>query len=196
MGAPKRGFKVLAAAQGNVTGMCYYLHHMMVRVNCPATNYPQVTLDSVFSLKSQTQLEEQHKDSLTLPTADFKDLPKTNETIEEYIWAFHGVEKISLGYVIHEDIFPPAAIINRVWDTAGSRYDSIDNELIARMRIIDADLPDPGISDDHYEVNGPFADSYVKDWSRVWDLLAAIFSAMEAWTVIKTFKAKRNGRGA
>ena len=51
-GAPNRGFKVSVVAQGNVTGMCYYLHHMTVRVNCPTTNYPQATLDLVFSLKS------------------------------------------------------------------------------------------------------------------------------------------------
>ena len=72
--------------------MCYYLHHMTVRVNCPTTNYPQVTLDLVFSLKSQTQLEEGHKDPPTQPTANFKDLPKTKEKTEEYIWAFRGVE--------------------------------------------------------------------------------------------------------
>ena len=129
--------------------MCYYLHHMTVRVNCPATNYPQVTLDSVFSLKSQTQLEEGHKDPLTLPTANFKDLPKTKETIEEYIRAFCGVEKSSLGYVICENIFLPAVITDPVRGTAGIRYDSIDDKLIARMRIIGADLQDPAISADH-----------------------------------------------
>ena len=32
-GAPNRGFKVLAGTQRNFTGMCYYLHHMTVRVN-------------------------------------------------------------------------------------------------------------------------------------------------------------------
>jgi hypothetical protein len=106
------------------------------------------------------------------------------------------VEKSSLGYVIREDIFRPAAIIDSAWDTAGSRYDSINDKMIARMRIIDADLQNPAISIDHYKVNGLFADSYVKDRSRVWDLLVAIFSATEAWTVIKTFKVKRNGRGA
>ena len=107
------------------------------------------------------------------------------------------VEKSSLGYVIREDmIFRPAAIIDPAWGTVGSRYDSIDDKLIARMRIIDTDLQNPMISADHYKVNGPFADSYVKDRSHVWDLLVAIFSATETWTVIKTFKAKRNGCGA
>ena len=113
-----------------------------------------MTLDLIFSLKSQTQLEEGHKDPPTLPTANCKDLPKTKETIEEYIRAFRGVEKSSLGYVIHEDIFPPAAITNPVWGTAGSRYDSIDNKLIARMRIINADLQNPVISADYYKVKG------------------------------------------
>ena len=107
--------------------MCYYLHHMTVRVNLATTNYTQVTLDSIFSLKSQTQLEEGHKDPPTQPTADFKDLPKNKETIEEYIWAFGGVEKSSLGYVIQEEIFPPAAITDPVWGATGSRYDSIDD---------------------------------------------------------------------
>ncbi len=32
-GQPNRGFKVSAAAQGNVTIMCYFLHHMTVCVN-------------------------------------------------------------------------------------------------------------------------------------------------------------------
>ena len=111
----------------------------------PHNELPAVTLESVFSLKSQTQLEEGHKDPLTLPIADFKDLPKTKETIEEYIWDFCGVEKTSLGYVICEDIFPPAAITDPVWGTAGSRYDSINNKLIAWMRIINADLQNPAI---------------------------------------------------
>jgi hypothetical protein len=75
-GAPNRGFKVSAEAQGNVLDMCYYLHHMTVRVNRPATNYPQVTLDSVFSLKSQTQLEEGHKDPLTPAYSQLQGLTK------------------------------------------------------------------------------------------------------------------------
>ena len=99
------GFKVSAAAQGSVMGMCYYLHHMITCVNRPTTNHPQVTLASVFSLNSQTQLEEGHKGPLTLPTANFKDLPKTKETIEEYIWEFRGVEKSFLGYIIRENIY-------------------------------------------------------------------------------------------
>ena len=77
-----RGFKVLAAAQGNITGMCYYLYHMTVRENYPTTNYLQLTLALVFQLKSQ-QLKEGHKDPPTQPTAKFKDLPKTKEMIEE-----------------------------------------------------------------------------------------------------------------
>ena len=76
---------------------------------------------------------------------------------------------------------------NLFWGTAGSRYDSINDTLITRMKIIDADLQNPVISTDHYKVNRLFSDSYVKDQFRVWDLLVAIFSATEAWTVIKTF---------
>ena len=150
----------------------------------------------VFYLKSQTQLEEGHKDPPTLPTAIFKDLPKTKETIEEYIWAFHRVEKSSLGYVIRESIFQPAAITDLEWGAAGSRYDFINDEMIVWMRIIEADLQNPAISIDHYEVSGPFADSYVKDWARFWDLLVAIFSATEAWTMIKTFKVSCSGCGS
>ena len=76
-GQPNRGFKVSAAAQGNVANMCYYLRHMTIRVNRPTTSYPQVTLLSVFRMKSQLQLEEAHKDPTTHPVADFKDLHKT-----------------------------------------------------------------------------------------------------------------------
>ena len=195
-GQPNRGFKVSAAAQGNVTNMCYYLRHMTIRVNRPTTSYPQVTLLSVFRMKSQFQLEEAHKDPTTHPVADFKDLPKTKETIEEHLRAFRGVEKSSLGYVTRDDLFPPATAIDPEWGELGSRYDNIDDELIARMRIIDLDVPNVAVTMDHYEENGPFADCFVKDRSRVWDILVAIFSATEAWTVIKTFKSKRNGRAA
>ena len=59
--------------------------------------------------------------------------------------------------------------------------------MIAWMKIIDADVQNATISIGNYEVNGLFADSYVKDQSRVWDTLVVIFSATEAWTVIKTF---------
>ena len=66
-----------------------------------------------------------HVGSDTTPNhyAAFKGLPKTKETIEEYIWAFCGLENSSLGYIIREDIFLPAAIINPVWGTVRSRYD-------------------------------------------------------------------------
>ena len=140
-GQPNRGFKVSAAAHGNVTNMCYYLRHMTIRVNRPNTGYLQVTLDNIFKMKSQRQLEEAHVDPTTHPVADFKDLPKTKETIEEYLRAFCGVEKSSLGYVTRDDLFPPDTADDPVWGTAGSRYDNIDDEMIARMKIIDLDVP-------------------------------------------------------
>ncbi len=196
VGQPNRGFKVSAVAQGNVTNMCYYLRHMTIRVNRPNTGYLQVTLDNIFKMKSQRQLEEAHVDPTTHPVADFKDLPKTKETIEEYLRAFRGVEKSSLGYVTRDNLFPPDTADDPVWSAAGSRYDNIDDEMIARMKIIDLDVPGLAVTMDHYEENGPFADCFVKDRSRVWDLLVAIFSSTEAWTVIKTFKSKRNGRAA
>ena len=75
-------------------------------------------------------------------------------------------------------------------------YHSIDDEIIARHRIVNRSAAAAGMTAEYHEKVGPFAGTFRTDNTRVYDLLVGIFAEMDSHEVLKPFKKQRNGRGA
>ena len=187
------GTKVSAQAQINFGLMCYYIAHRSLRVDRNVT-FAAVTLVAVKKMKPQQQLEANVKDPTTAPTVDFKNWPKTMENLEQYFRQHRGVDGGPLNYCIRRDLFPEAAAGDPTYNTADSKYNNHDDEIIGRHRIVDASSA-TGTLQSH-EKNGPFVDVFLTDRTRVWELLSEIMNETDAATVIKAFKNKQDGRGA
>ena len=189
------GIKVSAVAQLNFGLMCYYVKHKKQRVDRSVT-FASVNLAAVKRLKAQEQLEKNHKDPTIVPTIDFKNWPKTMELLDQWVKGHRGVHGSSLGYVFRraENLFPPAAADDPPTGDADSVYESHDEEVIARHRIINQASATRTLK--QHEKSGPFTEEYLSDRKRVWDLLCSVLSETDANTVIKPYKDKTDGRGA
>ena len=90
-------------------------------------------------LKAQQLLERNHKDPTNVPTIDFRNWPKTMDSLEQWVTGHCGVNDSSLGYVIRKppDLFPPTAADDPKMGAAGSIYMSHEDEVVARHRIDD-----------------------------------------------------------
>jgi hypothetical protein len=168
---------------------------MKQRVDRSVT-FASINLAAVKRLKAQEQLEKNHKDPTIVPTIDFKNWPKTMELLDQWVKGHRGVDGSSLGYVFRRDenLFPPAAADDPPTGDADSVYESHDEEVIARHRIINQASATRTLK--QHEKSGPFTEEYLSDRKRVWDLLSSVLSETDANTVIKPYKDKTDGRGA
>ncbi len=187
------GLKVSAQAQINFADMCYFLEHQTNRVDRVAT-HAMVTLVAVRKLKTQRQQEDAHENPTVIPVVDFKNWPKAMESLAQYIRGHRGVLKGPLSYVTRRDLFPMNAVTDPGYNTAGSKYNDHDDEIIAWQRIVDASAATLSLK--VHEKDGPFTDNFLLDRTRVFELLSSILCETDAWTVIKPFRIKRDGRGA
>ena len=79
-GVRNPGIKISAIGQQTFGMMCYYISHKLNRVDCTVT-FLSVTLAAVKSLKAQELLEKNHKDPITVPGINFKNWPKTMDSV-------------------------------------------------------------------------------------------------------------------
>ena len=98
--------------------------------------------------------------------------------------------------MIRVDLFPPPAADDPIFGAADSEYLSINEEIIARHRIVDRSVAAAGMTAEDHEKAGPFAGTFRTDNTRVYDLLVGIFAETDSHVVLKPFKKQRNGRGA
>ena len=189
------GIKTSGKAQANFGLMCYYINHVMKRTDRTLT-WAGVTLPQVKTMRPQIQQEDTAKDPAVVPTIDAKNWPRTMESVENYIRGHLGVDKTPLKYVIRVDLFPPPAANDPIFGAADSEYLSIDEEIIARHRIVDRSIAAAGMTAEDHEKSGPFAGTFRTDNTRVYDLLVGIFAETDSHVVLKPFKKQRNGRGA
>ena len=80
----------------------------------------------------QHNMESKHKDPTVVLTVDDKDLPQTLEATVEYIRGFRGVDGNPISYVIRQDLFPELAAQYPIHGTVGSKYFTIDEDMISR----------------------------------------------------------------
>ena len=117
--------------------MCYYIKHKLSWVD-RAVTFVSVTLPEVKSLKAQKLLEENHKDPITVPGIDFKNWPKTMDSIKQWINGHRGIDGSLLGYVTRKgvNLFPEPPATDLSMGDTNRTYMSHDDEVIARHRII------------------------------------------------------------
>ena len=189
------GIKTSGKAQANFGLLCYYVTHTSKHADRNLT-WASVTLAQVRTMKPQILQESTAKDPTVVPTIDMKNWPRTMESVESYIRGHLGVDKTPLSYAIRVDLFPPLAADDPIFGAADSVYHSVDDEIIARHRIVDRSAAATGVSAEEYEKNGPFGGTFCTDNTRLYDLLVGIFADTDAHVVLKPFKKQRNGRGA
>ena len=194
-GVRNPGIKISAIGQQTFGLMCYYVKHRVNRVDRGVT-FANISLAAVKKMKTQELLEKGHKDPIIVPAIDFKNWPKTMDSIEHWIRGHRGVDGSSLGYVIRksDNLFPPTAADDPTMGAADSVYMSHDDEVVARHRIIDQASATRTLA--QHEKSGPFTEEFLSDRKRVWDLLSSFMDSTDAVTVIKPHKIKCDGRGA
>ena len=61
-----------------------------------------------------------------------------------------------MSYAIRAKLFPPCAADDPTFGAADSVYHSIDDEIVARHRIVDQSTAAVGVSVEVYKKDGPF----------------------------------------
>ena len=112
-GVRNPGIKITTIGQQTFGMMCYYISHKLNQLDCTVI-FPSVTLAAVKSLKAQELLEKNYKDHITVPGIDFKNWPKTMESIKQWIKGHRGINSRLLRYVTRKNtnLFPPVAAID------------------------------------------------------------------------------------
>ena len=192
-GVGDEGIKTSSKAQTNFGLMCYYINHLMKRANC-TTTWTAITLTLVKSMKPQMLQESTAKDPAVVPTINFKNWPRTMESLENYIRGPMGVDKTPFSYAIRTELFPTRAADDSIFGAVVSVYNSIDEEIIARHRIVDQSAAT--VTVEEHEKVGPFDKQFRTDNTRLWELLSNILADTDANVFLKPYKKLRNGRGA
>ena len=100
-----------------------------------------------------------------VPTVDYKDWPQTSEATVEYICGFYGVDGNPISYVIRQNLFTELADQYPMCGTFGSKYFTIDEDMIARGPIIEV----TEVSSTDYENLGPFKNAYMSERTKLLD---------------------------
>jgi len=137
-------------------------------------------------MKPQMLQESTAKDPTVVPTIDFKNWPRSMESLENYIRGHMGVDKTPLSYTIRTELFPPRATDDPTFGVAGSVYSSIDEEIIGRHRIVDQSVATLALEE--HEKVGPFDEQFRTDNTRLWELLSNILADTDANVVLKPYK--------
>ena len=90
------GISVLAMAEANLKRMIYELRHV-ARCSWPIV-WGDITLVSTHKLVRQAEMEDSHKDLVTLPTIKPKNWLKTFEAINKYFRGLRGCKGHPLSY--------------------------------------------------------------------------------------------------
>ena len=181
-GGAAAGILISAVAEENFKLGVFYVKHLR---RCTRTvAYAGVTLANVRSIRQLRDYEKEHEDPTELPVIDHKDWPKTMENLTEYLHGFRGTTGVPLSYIMRTNETPPGTGTDPTFGAAGSKYNSIEEEMVARAPIRD------GTAANNYVA------SFLQDRSRGWDLLFGVFKEDPAYTFMKTHKRARDGRGA
>ena len=84
----------------------------------------------------QRDMESKNEDPTVVPTADSKYWTQTLEATVEYIRGLRGVDGNPISYVIRQDLFPELAAQDPMCGTIGSKYFTINEDMISRGPII------------------------------------------------------------
>jgi hypothetical protein len=159
----------------NLKLLAYYLQFKQRMSMMPVVN--QITLANIRSLHHQRDQEEDHTD-LDAPTIDGEDWPKIIETLQEYLGACLGTNKLPLAYVVRRDIDPTPPPVGG--------WPSNKAHMSARAPIV----TNPGGPVPIYTV--PFQANN----KQVWLKLASICRDKDCWTYIRRYQSTQNGHAA
>jgi hypothetical protein len=163
------GLKIYAQAQINFADMCFFLDHQTNCIDCGVT-CAMVTLVAVMKMKTRRQKEDAHKNPTVIPVTDSKNWPTSMELLllDQYIRGHWGVKGGPLSYVTCLDLFPPTVSADPGFNTAGSKYNNHNYEIIARQRIVNASTATLSVR--VHKKDGMFTDSFLLDRTRVFKM--------------------------
>ena len=107
------------------------------------------------------------------------------EGVEDYLCNFSGLNGIPLNYVVRKQIIHTASS-----GYPYTNYITYNYEMLSRAPIVDSTAV---VINYMLEIHGPFVDSYIHDYTTVWDDITAIFQEKSDWAYAKSGKKIRNG---
>jgi hypothetical protein len=133
-------------------------------------------------MKPQMLQESTAKDPTVVPTINFKNWPRTMDLLKNYIQGHMGVDKTPFSYAICTKLFPTRAADDSIFGAVVSVYNSIDEEIIARHRIVDQSAAT--VTVEEHEKVGPFDKQFRTDNTQLWELLSNILADTDANVVL------------
>ena len=115
---------------------------------------------------------------------DPKNWSKNFEAIDKFFRGLRGYKKCTLDYVYRPDLVLVLAAVDPPTGKVGSLHIYYDDEMCVSGPIL---LAGAVVSPDS-ETLGPFAPSFIVNRAAVWEKLAQILLANDAFTVIKAAK--------
>ena len=164
------GLKIYAQAQINFAGMCFFLVYQTICIDCGVSCAMVTLLVAVMKMKAQRQQEDAQKDPTFIPVTDFKNWPKSMELLflDQYVRGNWGVKGGPLSYVTRLDLFLPTVSADPGFNTARSKYNNHNDEIIDRQRIVNASTATLSVR--VHKKDGMFTDSFLLDCTRVFKM--------------------------
>jgi len=134
------------------------------------TNITTMSPTSIRQLRElKIKEDSRDRDTLTVPTIDPKNWPKTTDALQDYFCCVLGETKAPLAHVIRDE-----AKVTHEADNPATNYDTPANEMIAR-------LP-------HQDAAGADLPTYIHDRSKVWQTMAEVCRDDKCWIYVKPFQ--------
>jgi hypothetical protein len=167
----KRNINISMKAEENLKLLCFFtrFHSLMGKEPDPS----HMNVHMIRSFKTFKQQVEEHKDGDVPEIPKWvTDWPKVFESLLECFATRRGCKNVPLQYVVRQNEIP---------NNSGP-FDSKDEELIAQVPLFDS--------------NGKWTAEAKADSATVWNILQGLFLNHSAWTWVRPYQSKRDGRGA
>ena len=172
-------------AEMNLQAAVFFIYHK--HRTSRTVDYTNITVPEIRALKKQREMEATTESKPEAPTIDLKDVSKTYEALVQYLRGMRGGNGVPLSYTVRptDKLMPkPSA------DDPSTEYSTYDEEMVKRAPIIVAGNTNGTESD------GPFDDTFVGDWGKVWDLICPFLITTEAWPHVKSARNNHDGMKA
>ena len=127
------GIKVSLRAENNLKLASFFLKHKINTGRVAiATN---ITLDNVRLFCEINKSKNEHKYPVVSPVIDANNLPKTMESLEEYLRGNIGVKGVLIYYVVRSE-----EAVAPILDEPETTLLSAEDEMVARVPILDCGL--------------------------------------------------------
>jgi hypothetical protein len=186
---------VLAIERLKLAVFCIKLYE---RTSCNLPEWFEIDRFKIAAVEDQQRIEDDYLSSkapgpeLKPMSLDVHSVPTCFDKVRIILNAMRGCTGIPLTYVIRLHLIPKSWKREFCFGRVGSKFGSIDEELVVRAPIIVHIASDR--TDEQLEVDRPFTSTFSTDMKKVYLVLYSLFGATSAWQHVKKYQQAQAGR--